>query len=155
MRNPEYDEASDESGTRSAYPDKIVVTQGLEREVIGLRLIADTGRDRYAVTDSRVTPADYTRITGSVADRSTLVDSAFVVYLQPNFHRMKNLAVRRGATLSTDVTSWTIALGGDKSGTPARSVIHPNLFGYLDNPNFTAPPEGDVEGARALLDESG
>ena len=68
---------------------------------------------------------------------------------------MKNLEVRQALMLSTDVTSWITALGGDKAGTPAKSIIHPNLIGYQDNPNFTAPPEGDPEAAKALLEESG
>ncbi len=53
VRNPEYDPASDESGTRQANPDKIVYTQGLEDEIIYDRLIADSGDDQYAITDRR------------------------------------------------------------------------------------------------------
>ena len=36
-----------------------------------------------------------------------------------------------------------------------KSIINPALIGYQDNPNFTAPPEGDPEAAKALLEESG
>ena len=155
VRNPEYDPASDESKTRQANPDKIVYTQGLENEVIYDRLIADSGDDQYAITDRRVPPAYYTQITGQVADRSSLVDSPFVSYLLPNFNKLKNLKVRQALYLSTDVTASTTALGGDKAGTPGKSIINPNLIGYKDNPNFTAPPEGDPEAAKALLQDSG
>jgi peptide/nickel transport system substrate-binding protein len=155
VRNPEYDEASDESETRQANPDKIVYTQGLENEVIYERLIADAGRDQYAITDRSSPPAYYSQINGAVADRATQVESAFVHYLVPNSTRLTNLKVRQALMLSTDVTSWITALGGEKAGTPAESIINPSLIGYQDNPNFSAPPGGDPEAAKALLQESG
>ncbi|MET1058966.1 MAG: ABC transporter substrate-binding protein [Nocardioides sp.] len=155
VRNDEYDPASDESKTRQANPDKIVYTQGLEDEIIYDRLIADSGDDQYAITDRRVPPSYYTQITGQVADRSSLVDAPYVDYVLPNFNKMKNLKVRQALMLSTDKVGYITALGGDKAGTPAKSMINPNLIGYKDNPNFTAPPEGDPEAAKALLEESG
>ena len=155
VRNTEYVESSDETDSRQANPDKIVYTQGLENEVIYDRIIADSGDDAYAITDRRVPPAYYTQVTGEVADRSALVDSPYVSYLLPNFNRMKNLKVRQALYMATDVVASTTALGGDKAGTPAKSIVAPNLFGYKENPNFTAPPEGDPEAAKALLEDSG
>ena len=155
VRNPEYDPASDESGTRQANPDKIVYTQGLENEVIYERLIADVGKDQYAVTDRSCPPAYFSEMRGDVGDRTSQVDSPYVHYLVPNFTRMKSLEVRRALMLSTDVTAWRTVNGGDRAGTPAHSIINPALIGSEDNPNFTAPPEGDPVAARVLLEQSG
>ena len=155
VRNTEYDPASDESGSRQANPDKIVYTQGLENEIIYDRLVADTGDDQFAISDRRVPPAYYTQITGTVADRSALVDSPYVDYILPNFNRLKNLKVRQALMLATSAQGYITAFGGDKAGTQAKSMIAPDLIGYQDNPNFTAPPEGDPEAAKALLEDSG
>jgi len=155
VRNDEYDPASDESGSRKANPDKIVYTQGLENEVIYDRLVADSGNDQYAITDRRVPPAYYQQITGSVEDRSALVDSPYIDYVLPNFNRIKNLKVRQALMLSTNVQGYITTFGGDKAGKQARSIVAPDLIGYKDNPNITAPPEGDAETAKALLEESG
>jgi peptide/nickel transport system substrate-binding protein len=155
VRNDAYNPDSDKSDTRQANPDKIVYTQGLETEIIYDRLIADSGNDQYAITDRRVPPAYYSQITGAVADRSNLVNSPFVDYVLPNFNRIKNLKVRQALMLSTSAQGYITSSGGDKAGVPAKSIISPDLIGYQDNPNFTAPPEGDPESAKALLQESG
>ena len=155
VRNTEYTASSDETGTRKALPDKIVFTQGVTDETIYDRLIADSGDDQYAVTDRRVPPAYYTQITGPVADRSVLVDSPYVDYLLPNFNRVKNLKVRQALMLATNAQGNITASGGEKAARPAKSIVHPAVIGYQDNPNFTAPLEGDPEAAKALLEESG
>ena len=155
VRNAEYDPDSDDTRTRRALPDRIVFTQGFEADVVYDRLLANAGKDRYAVTDLTAPPSAYPEITGAAAERSTLVDSPFVGYLAPNFRHLTDVRVRRALLLATDVAAYTAAQGGDKAGTPARSLVHPSLIGYRDNPAFTAPPEGDPEAARALLEESG
>ena len=155
VRNDEYSPSSDETNTRKALPDKIVFTQGVTDETIYDRLIADTGDDQNAVTDRRVPPAYYTQITGTVADRSTQIDSPFVDYVLPNFNRMKNLKVRQALMLATNAQGNITASGGEKAARPALSIVHPTLIGYQDNPNFTSLPNGDPEAAKALLEESG
>jgi peptide/nickel transport system substrate-binding protein len=155
VRNPEYDPDSDETGTRSALPDRIVFVQGFEPDVVYDRLVANAGKDRYAVTDLSAPPFVYSQITGAVAERSTLVDSPFVDYLVPNFRHLTDVRVRRALLLATDVAAYAAAQGGDRAGTPARSLVHPSVIGYRDNPAFTGPPEGDPEAARALLEQSG
>jgi peptide/nickel transport system substrate-binding protein len=153
VRNPEWDEATDD--IRKALPDEIVFTQGLTNEVITERLIADSGDDANAVTDRSIPPAYYTQIEGAVAERAAEVDSPFVSYLLPNFKQMTNPKVREALLQSTNVEGWIASLGGDKAGVPAKSIVAPDLIGYTENPAFTAPPEGDVEAAKALMEESG
>ena len=153
VRNTEWDKSTDD--IRKALPDKFVFEQGLTNEIIADRLIADAGNDKYAVTDRNLPPAYYSQITGPVEKRSTLTDSPFVDYLLPNFNKVKNLKVRQAIMEATNVEGWITAGGGDKAYKPAKSMVNPSLIGYKDNPNFTAPPSGDIEAAKKLLAESG
>jgi peptide/nickel transport system substrate-binding protein len=153
VRNDNWDPKTDD--VRKALPDKFVFTEGVEDEIIADRLIADSGADQTAVTDRSIPPAAYSQITGPVADRATQTDSPFVDYLLPNFNRMKNLKVRQALMMSADVAGQNNALGGSKAAKPAKSIVAPDLLGYQENPNFTAPEAGDPEAAKKLLQESG
>jgi peptide/nickel transport system substrate-binding protein len=153
VRNTNWDQKSDP--IRKALPDKVVFTQGLTNEVIADRLIADSGADQTAITDRAIPPADYSQITGPVADRATLVNSPFVDYLLPNFNQMKNLKVRQALMMSTDSEGWRNAEGGDKAAKPAKSIVNPSVVGYKENPNFNAPQTGDPAKAKQLLQQAG
>ncbi|HYO39554.1 MAG TPA: ABC transporter substrate-binding protein [Nocardioidaceae bacterium] len=153
VRNENWDPATDD--VRKALPDKIVFTEGLESEIMTDRLVADSGEDQTAVTDRSIPPSAFSQITGPVADRAVQVDSPFVSYLLPNFNQMKNLQVRQALMMSTDNEGQISALGGTKAGAPAKSIVAPDLVGYTENPEFTAPASGDPEAAKKLLQESG
>lgn len=157
VRNPNWDPKTDSDKVRKALPDKIVFVEGLTNEIISQRLIADSGNDKYAVTDRNVPPAFYSQVDSNpaVKARSTLVDAPFVDYVLPNFNRVKNLKVREALKMSTDQQGYITARGGDKYGRPAKSIVNPVLIGYKDNPNFTAPPSGDPAAAKKLLQEAG
>ena len=151
VRNPQW---SDDN-IRKALPDKIVFEQGLTNETIADRLIADVGNDKYAITDRVIPPAYYTQITGAVASRATLTESPFVDYVLPNFNRMKNPKVREALKLSTNITGWITAGGGDKAYKPAQSIVNPALVGYKPNANFSMLPAGDLAAAKQALKDSG
>ncbi len=153
VRNPNYDPSTDT--VRKALPDKIVFTEGLTNELIAQRLIADNGNDQNAVTDRAIPPAFYTQITGSVATRAVNPQSPFVDYLLPNFNTMKNLKVRQALAMATNKVGYITALGGDKTGVPAKSIVNPSLAGYKPNPAFTAPDAGDPAAAKKLLQDAG
>jgi len=153
VRNKNWDPKTDP--IRKALPDKIVFTQGLTNEVIASRLIADSGPDQQAITDRAIPPADYSQVTGAVANRATLVNSPFVDYLLPNFNKIKNLKVRQALMMSTDSQGWRNAEGGDKAAKPAKSIVNPALIGYQPNAHFTAPQTGDPAAAKKLLQQSG
>ncbi|MFZ0159726.1 MAG: ABC transporter substrate-binding protein [Kineosporiaceae bacterium] len=153
VRNEQYDPKTD--GVRKALPDKIVFQEGLTNEIISQRLIADGGNDRFAVTDRQVPPAFFAQVTGKVAERVANPESPFVNYLLPNFNRMTNPKVRQALAMSTNKAAYAAALGGEKVSKPAKSIVSSALVGYKDNPAFTAPDAGDVEGAKKLLTEAG
>jgi peptide/nickel transport system substrate-binding protein len=155
VRNTNYDAKTDSTKLRKALPDKIVFNIGSPPETIYDRLIADAGNDKFAVTSERVPPAYYSQITGAVADRAVNVESPFVDYVLPNFNRLTNLKVRQALAMSTDVTSWITAGGGERAYLPAKSIVNPAVVGYQDNPAFTAPESGDAAAAKQLLQEAG
>lgn len=154
VRNDQYDAATD--GNRKALPDTIQFIEGLTNEIINQRLISDGGNDKYAVTDRAIPPAFYTQITGAVAERATTVNSPYTSYLLPNFNTMTNVKVRQALALSTNKAAQSAALGGEKAAKPAKSIVAPDIPGYKDNPAFAdIPLEGDVAGAKKLLEEAG
>lgn len=156
VRNENWDAKTDP--VRKAYPDKFVFQEGLTNEVINQRLIADGGNDQSAITDRVVPPAFYNQVTGSVTERSVLVESPYVNYLVPNFRSktMQNAKVREALALATDNAASAAAQGGDKAVKPAHSIINPALVGAVPNPVFKAIPDtGDIEKAKKALAESG
>lgn len=153
VKNPNYDPATD--GQRKALPEKIIFVEGLTNEIIAQRLIADSGNDKFAVTDRQVPPAFFAQVTGPIAERAANPESPFVNYLLPNFKKVTNLKVRQALLAATDRTAYITAGGGDKVSVPAKSIVNPALAGYADNPAFTYPDSGDVEAAKKLLTEAG
>lgn len=153
VRNTNYDAKTD--GNRQANPDKIQFVEGLTNEIITQRLIADGGNDKYAITDRNIPPAFFNQITGKVAERATNVNSPYTFYLVPNFNKMKNAKVREALAMATDRAGYLAAIGGEKAGSIAKSVVNPEVPGYKDNPSFAAPDGGDAAGAKKLLEEAG
>ncbi|MBK6874168.1 MAG: ABC transporter substrate-binding protein [Kineosporiaceae bacterium] len=153
VRNPNYDPRTD--GVRKALPDTIVFQLALPAEDIARRLIEDSGDDQTAVTDRTIPPAFFGQVTGSVAERSTLVRSSFTSFLMPNVTRMRSRTVRQAFAMATNKAAYSAALGGDRVSTPARSIINPLVPGYRANPRFTAPDAGDPQRAKTLLQRAG
>jgi len=156
VRNPEWEDSSDD--VRTPNPDKIVFSEGNDDETVYERLFADAGDDQYAVTDRRVPPSFYSRLTGEVETRYTRVESPYVDYLLPNFNSpvMKDPLVRQALAMATDKTAEINAGGGEKAYVPAYSMVSPDVPGYAPNPAFKdIPDSGDPEAAKALLDEAG
>ena len=155
VRNPNYDKSTDSPDLRKALPNTIQFQIGLTPENQYDRLIADT--DPNAVTGTSAPPAYYSQIEGAVADRSVLVDSPYVYYLVPYFRspEMKNLDVRRALALATNADAYNVALGGEKAGKVAESVVNPSVVGYQPNPAFDGSNSGDTEAAKKLLESAG
>jgi peptide/nickel transport system substrate-binding protein len=155
VRNAEWDKKTDD--VRKALPDKIVFSEGNEDEAVYERLFADSGDDQYAVTDRRVPPSFYSRIS-EAGDRYKQVESSYVDYVLPNFNSpvMKNPKVRQALAMATDKAAWIDAGGGEKAFKPAYSIVNPVVPGYKPNPAFKdIPDNGDPEGAKAMLQQAG
>lgn len=156
VRNDQYDPKTDNPDLRQANPDKIVFSIGDAVETIADRLIADSGNDQFAVTPNSIPPSYYSQITGPVADRATLVDSPFVSYALPNFNRITNPKVRQALAAATDQVAYNAALGGEKAGVPALSLVNPAVPGYQENSAFQdSASGGNADAAKQLLQQSG
>jgi len=156
VRNPEWDPSTDTDNNREANPDTIVFEQGADATTINNRLIDDSGDDQNAVTYTVPEPSQYPRIESQAADRATLVDSPFASYLVPNFNRVTNPKVRQALAMATNRSAWALGLGGGNASTAADSIINPSVPGYeAPSGDLVAPEEGDVDAAKALLEESG
>jgi len=157
VRNENYDPSTDSTEIRKALPDEIRFDVGETPETISDRLIADHGGAEYAVTPEVVPPADYSEITGGVADRSAVVRTPYVTYLVPHFRTeaMSNPAVREALKVSTNVNGYITALGGVRTGTPAESMVSPSVPGYRENPAFAGSNSGDVDAALRILAHAG
>ena len=157
IRNENYDASSDSPDLRRALPDRIVFHVGETPEIINDRLVADHGDDEQAVTSETVPPADYSQITGEVADRSVTVPTPYVIFLVPHFRTeaMSNPAVRQALKVSTDVDAYAAAMGGERAGRPAESIVHPAVPGYRANAAFAGDNSGDVALARRILQDAG
>ena len=153
VRNDKYDAKTD--GVRKALPDKIVFVEGLTNEVITQRLVADSGKDKNAVTDRSVPPAMYSQAEAAKS-RAATPDSPYVDYVVPNFKKLTNPKVRQALLASTDAQGWITAGGGDKAYAPAYSIINPALTSaYVKNPAFKYGTSGDPAAAKKLMKESG
>ncbi len=152
VRNENYDASTDSEDLRKALPDEIVFEIGDNPETIYDRLIKNTGDDQYAITGNRLPPS---KITEIVEDRYLNVESPYVDYLVPNFERLTNPKVREALAVSTNVEGWIAAGGGEKFYVPAESIVNPAVTGYEPNPAFEGDNAGDVEKAKALLEEAG
>lgn len=153
VRNPEWDGTEDTN--REANPDSFIFQIGIESEVIIDRLIADQGDDASAISTRNVTAAQFPQISGDVAARAVNFESPFSNYLLPNFNRITNIKVRQALALATDRAGYVGSLGGEKSSAPSLSIVNPSTPGYVPNENFGTAEGADVEGAKALLEESG
>jgi len=153
VRNEHYDPSTDSPDIRKALPERIVLDLGKTSEEINDLLIADRGEARTAVTDARIPPAYYGRITGPVADRAVTVPSPYVSYLVPNFRRLTNLKVRQALAASLDVTAWVKAGGGDKALQEATDLVNPAVRGHQTD--LFPGGSGDPDKASRLLESAG
>lgn len=163
VRNENYDKATDTpEQLRQALPDTInyaVDARSNAVELINDALIANKGADQYAISTSRVQPQQFSKLTGDVAKRWVSTDTPYNSYLVPNFKReaMKDPAVRKALAMSTNLNGYLEAIGGDKVGTPAETIINPSNPGGVDNPAFAMDKDnnGDPEAAAKVLKDAG
>lgn len=156
VRNPEYDVATDETGSRAALPEKIVFQLGDTPEVIYDQLFAGGGDADFTISGVRIPASMFSKIE-SAKDRYTNPDSPYVDYLVPNMTKLKDVKVRQALALSLNKEAWINAGGGERAYAPAYSIVNPALGdSYAPNPAFENIPDGgDIEGAKALLKEAG
>jgi len=157
-RNPNWDRGTDP--VRTAQPDTIVYTMGLDPTVINQRLIADQGKDRNAVSSANVPASLLPKVVGdqSVAARLATSPSGALSYLAINVTHapLNNLQVRQALEYAVNKKAVQVAAGGAKiGGELATTLITPGIPGYQSYDRYPADPTGDLAKAKSLLSQAG
>jgi peptide/nickel transport system substrate-binding protein len=157
-RNPHWDRSTDP--VRTAQPDTIVYTMGLDPTVINQRLIADQGKDHNAVSSANVPASLLPKVLGSpsVAQRLATSPSGALSYLAINVTHapLNNLRVRQALEYAVNKKAVQVAAGGAKiGGELATTLITPGIPGYQSYDKYPADPAGDLAKAKSLLSQAG
>ncbi|MGZ0146349.1 ABC transporter substrate-binding protein [Kribbella sp. WER1] len=158
-RNPNWDKSTDEA--RTGLPDSIVTDMGLQPDVVNQRLIADSGDDKFAAATGVSVPAALIpTITGNPAVKARVATSpsGALAYLAMNTKRpaLSNPAVRKAIQYAVDKQAVQVAVGGPEyGGEIASTLITPGMDGYNKFDLFQAPPAGDPEKAKQMLQAAG
>jgi peptide/nickel transport system substrate-binding protein len=153
VRNENYDPKTDDVKLRAALPDKITFDIGKTPETINDLLIQDSPEVQAAVTGTRILP-QYIAQASALGDRYDNVDSPYVDYLTPNVKRLSP-EVRQALAVSTNVTGWITAGGGEKFYVPVDSIVSKSVPGYQPVEQFKDLGAGDPEAAKQILDDAG
>ncbi|MCZ2524191.1 ABC transporter substrate-binding protein [Streptomyces sp. HB2AG] len=158
VRNPHWDPATDT--VRKAYPDRIVVQQGLKGGQIDDRVIASAGADASAVEWSDMQPASIAKVLPrpEVRKRLSAEQTGCTDMLALNTSRppFDNLKLRQAMQYAVDKSAQVTAAGGPALNDVATGYLPPALTGgrAADSPYGTSPT-GDVKKAGKLLAEGG
>ena len=157
-RNPNWDRSTDP--VRTAQPDTIVYTMGLDPTVINQRLIADQGKDRNAVSSANVPASLLPKVLGdpAVTQRLATSPSGALSYLAINVTHapLNNLQVRQALEYAVNKKAVQVAAGGAKiGGELATTLITPGIPGYQSYDKYPAGPTGDPAKAKSLLSQAG
>jgi len=158
-RNPNWDKSTDPA--RTGLPDAIVLDMGLQPDVVNQRLIADAGDDKFAATTGTSVPAALIpTITSNpaVTARVATSPSGALAYLAMNTKRpaLSNPAVRKAIEYAVDKQAVQVAVGGPEyGGELASTLITPGIDGYNKYDLYQAPPAGDPDKAKQMLQAAG
>jgi len=153
VRNEHWDPNTDP--LRHQYPDQFYVEMGPDDTTATERVVADNGNDRFAIAEDGVPQALISEVLDNpdVEARSVSADTSMVWYLRINTRRVTDLSVRQAIAYALDRQSILIAQGGEAAGTLTHTILSPQTIGYEEYENpYDAPPTGDPERARELLD---
>jgi peptide/nickel transport system substrate-binding protein len=162
VRNENWDKSSDP--LRPAYPDKIVVTFGLDRSAIDQRMITNAGGDKRAVSRDPLLAADLATVFKEPRYRPRRVDSlsSATRYLNINASKVPDLKQRQAIAAALDRAQLRAIAGGAFAGDLADGVINPVLADdYASSGMWTRlfgrriPDAGDPDYAKQLILESG
>ncbi|NGO70843.1 ABC transporter substrate-binding protein [Streptomyces boncukensis] len=158
VRNPEWDQNTDPQ--RNQYPDAFDIQFGVSFEDSTKRLMSDAGENQYATSFTNQVDASSmqkVRTDADVKKRSVSGYQSYVSYLNINNDRIKNKKVRQAIAYAMPSQSIVSAFGGSGGAELAGNYISPTLVGKENTDPFgkLKKPQGDVEKAKELLEESG
>lgn len=157
-RNPHWSKSTDP--VRTAGPNTIVYTMGLDPTVINQRIIADQGKDKNAISSANVPASLLPKVQGdpSASQRLATSPSGALSYLAINVsHRpLDNKLVRQALEYAVNKKAVQVAAGGEKiGGALASTLITPGIPGYQSYNLYPTDPAGDTAKAKSLLAQAG
>ena len=117
VRNDQWDPATDT--VRKAYPDKIVVTFGVEPPVATQRLIADSGVDQQSMTlGDAIDPAQLATVFNDprFEDRRLDEQDIYVRYIAVNTAKVPNVKHRQALAVAMPRADLKTIAGGNFAG---------------------------------------
>ncbi|MFJ2154492.1 ABC transporter substrate-binding protein [Streptomyces microflavus] len=158
VRNTHWDAATDP--VRKAYPDRIVVIQGLKGSQIDDRIIESAGVDASAVEWSDLQPSSVAKVLPKPeirqrlsAERTGCTDMLALNTSRAPFDDPK---LRQAMQYAVDKEAQVTANGGPALNDVATAYLPPSLTGgRAAAPVHGGPTTGDVKKAEKLLTEAG
>ncbi|MFH8377778.1 ABC transporter substrate-binding protein [Streptomyces cyaneofuscatus] len=158
VRNTHWDAATDP--VRKAYPDRIVVIQGLKGGQIDDRIIESAGVDASAVEWSDLQPSSVAKVLPKPeirqrlsAERTGCTDMLALNTSRAPFDDPK---LRQAMQYAVDKEAQVTANGGPALNDVATAFLPPSLTGgRAAAPVHDRPATGDVKKAEKLLAEAG
>ncbi|MGC5540080.1 ABC transporter substrate-binding protein [Streptomyces griseus] len=158
VRNPHWDAATDP--VRKAYPDRIVVIQGLKGGQIDDRIIESAGVDASAVEWSDLQPSSVAKVLPKPAIRQRLsaerTGCTDMLALNTSRAPFDNPKLRQAMQYAVDKEAQVTANGGPALNDVATGYLPPSLTGGRPaEPVHDGPATGDERKAEKLLAEAG
>ncbi|NEB38295.1 ABC transporter substrate-binding protein [Streptomyces sp. SID14515] len=158
VRNPHWDAATDP--VRKAYPDRVVVIQGLKGGQIDDRIIESAGADASAVEWSDLQPSSVAKVLPKPGIRQRLsaerTGCTDMLALNTSRAPFDDPKLRRAMQYAVDKEAQVTANGGPALNDVATGYLPPSLTGGRPaDPVHDGPATGDVEKAEKLLAEAG
>ncbi|MFF8774977.1 ABC transporter substrate-binding protein [Kitasatospora sp. NPDC015120] len=157
VRNANWDAGSDT--VRKAYPDRIVVTQGLKGGQVDDRIIASEGADASSIEMPWMRPESVPKVLPKpdvkarmVAERTGCTDNLYMNTSKAPFDDPK---VREAMMYAVDKDAQVTAWGGPALGEVATSYQPPSLTGGEKADPLKIPATGNPEKAKELLKAAG
>jgi peptide/nickel transport system substrate-binding protein len=158
VRNEHWVASSDPA--RNAYPDRFEISFGHTLEDSTARLMADNGDNQYAVSfNNGLDSGNGPTVMEDERYRQRLVEGfqPYVWTLAINTDRVTDIRVREAIARALPLNGIRNAYGGSIGGEYTGGLLSPLLPGHradFDPFGKLANPQGDIEGARALLEEA-
>ena len=166
-RNDAWDPASDP--VRKAFPDTWQVDFGIDPKIMDQRLIASAGNDAFAIQYGNIQPENLAQIFADpqttnpqFAGRASSDFDPYSLYLFINVQKVTNEKIRQAMAVSLNRQALLLNAGGVFAGELADGAIKPNIGQDYAETGWATdlfgepiPPEGNVDLAKRLIQESG
>ncbi|HZF87648.1 ABC transporter substrate-binding protein [Streptomyces sp.] len=155
VRNEHWDPKTDP--IRNAYPDRFEFTFGIEPLNAADRLLADSGKDQYAVSWRTIPQERVQKAKAEAKDRvfETLGNGVSCYWI--NTSRVKDKAVREALIRAWPTAQIRQLQGGESRGDYATGIMSPLVAGYESQDVWgkLANPAGDPKAAKKVLEKAG